>query len=952
MIRLLLYNPILLLRKTILYTFILIIVVTLSIYTIANSTVVIQKLANMYAPDYNISFSSIHGNVVTGVEIDNLSYNNQKLADNINFHWNPAGLLNQRVIVNTISITHANIKAIEIFVKSFENNDSNASNESDKNVSSSSTPYIPKTIELQELKIDIVPVEYEPVAISYLKLQGKSAIFDISTLTLQTAQLDLNVSSNLANIIYSTKVKDNHLIGKMGITPHKELFDKYKIPVRRVSVGDINLDLNISTQKIKIYLNTKMRQLLIAKKGEFNLDIDSLSSHITYDINKSQLQAYSKARVTTPYAKDILVSNIFNLDSNISYRGDVYIPQILGVEKKYIAPAKNLYISYSGDTKRVDTNLSSDNLQGSVNLPNFTKAIVHLITKKPISINQFVSLPKELNQTKANLIIDSPIYFDTNKTIRADATILSDMVNIDAHISYKDRLNIKSNITIPKSSNLREYQKNVNWNNINPISAEINLVDKELILSIKSKYLRASGGYNIDSTKVNSNIILDRLNLNIKGYTSNNININTNIKSIPRLLKSINSLYKLEKLPIKGSATIAVNINKLQTIKIDIKSPQIIYQADSRTTHTIKDINFGLNINKSNITLDKYSLTYNKEKIFATKPSHISIEDESIKIAPFWINDELQIVGGYSLKLKNGNIDILSNSFKLANDIVEVDNQIDIKTSIDGNDTSIIGDINILGGRIKYDLDQKSFASDSDIIILQDVKSSKPSPFMRNLTANIKVKTTKDLIYKKSGIDIRAKLDLTIFKAKNSPLMILGSIELPRGGSYKFKDKKFILNRSYLYFTGNPSKPTLAISIKYKSLNHKITIRVTGSADNPNIKFSSSPALTEAQILSVILFDTTIGAENNSGTEMMRMMGGAIAKSALSNLGIKIDHLILGEGNSIEIGKKISNRVTIIYVNDIISSVKIKYEHNRNTDSILQMNQESQSYDIVFKKRF
>ena len=956
MIHLLLYHPILLIRKIVLYIFVLVVILSLAIYTIANSSSVITKLANAYAPDYNISFSRIHGNVVTGVEVDNLSYNNQKLADSINFRWNPSGLMRQRVIIDSIKVTNIDIKAIEIFVASFDSNSSEDNLTVEEEDINSTNPYIPTIVELQELSIDIAPIEYEPVYISYLKLKGANAIFDIETLTLKSAKLDLNASTNLTDILYTTKVKDNHLIGRLGLKPQKELFDKYELPLNRASIGDINLDLNVSSQKIEAYLNKNIKELLLAKKDEFNLDIDNIYISAIYDINQSTLVANTNARVTTPYAKDIKVSNIFSMDKNISYTGEIYIKEILGVEKKYIDIANNLNISYSGDTKSVDTNLSSNNLQGSVTLPDFTKAVVHLHTKNPLALNQFVSLPKELNQTKANVVIDAskdnPIYFDTNKTIKLKAIVSSDMLNIDSDIIYKDRLSVSSNIQIPQNSNLREFQKDVKWDNLSPISTEVNLVDRDIALSLHSPSLRASAYYNNDSTKLSSNIILDRLNLDIRGYTSDNLKINTNIKSIPLVLKSINRVYKLDNIPLKGGADISVNIEKLKNINMSIKSPKIEYQADRKTAHIVEDIAFDISMRESNIVLEKYNLLYKKQKIFSTKPSNISIENENIKIAPFWINDEVEILGGYNIKLKRGDIDTLSNSLKISHELADVEAKLDIKTSLDGNDTTITGDVTILNGKLKYDLDTKSFASDSDIIILQDVKDSKPSPFMDNLTTNIKVKTQRALSYKKAGINIDADVDLTIYKTKGSPLMVLGSIELLREGSYTFEDKRFILNKSHLYFTGNPSKPTLAISIKYKSLNHTITIRITGQADNPDVKFSSSPALSEEQILSVILFDSEIGAENNSGSEMMRMMGGAVAKSALSNLGIKIDHLILGEGNSIEIGKKISNKITIIYVNDIISSVKVKYEHNRNTDSTLQMSPESQSYDIVFKKRF
>jgi translocation and assembly module TamB len=110
--------------------------------------------------------------------------------------------------------------------------------------------------------------------------------------------------------------------------------------------------------------------------------------------------------------------------------------------------------------------------------------------------------------------------------------------------------------------------------------------------------------------------------------------------------------------------------------------------------------------------------------------------------------------------------------------------------------------------------------------------------------------------------------------------------------------------------------------------------------------------LSKEQILSLILFDTEAAAGTNSGDEMMKMMGGAMAKSALNNLGIKLDHLVLGEGNSIEVGKKLSDKVTIIYVNDTVSKVKLKYEHSKHMESVIEVSEESQSYDIIYKRDF
>ena len=65
-----------------------------------------------------------------------------------------------------------------------------------------------------------------------------------------------------------------------------------------------------------------------------------------------------------------------------------------------------------------------------------------------------------------------------------------------------------------------------------------------------------------------------------------------------------------------------------------------------------------------------------------------------------------------------------------------------------------------------YDLSQKSYASDSDIIIVQDMKEKEASAFMDNLSVAVQVKTQKPLIYNKGAIDIQAMVDVSVYKAE------------------------------------------------------------------------------------------------------------------------------------------------------------------------------------------
>ena len=157
---------------------------------------------------------------------------------------------------------------------------------------------------------------------------------------------------------------------------------------------------------------------------------------------------------------------------------------------------------------------------------------------------------------------------------------------------------------------------------------------------------------------------------------------------------------------------------------------------------------------------------------------------------------------------------------------------------LDGNSTKIDGKVTLLGGEIHYDLSTKTFPSDSDIVIVQDIKEKKPNPFMDNLTIAVNVDTKKPLIFKEGAIDIQSKVNLGIHKAILSDPMIIGSVDLVDGGSYVFQGKKFVLEKSHVYFTGDPSKPMLDITVKYKTIkNSLITINITGTPAVPNIMF-------------------------------------------------------------------------------------------------------------------
>lgn len=1023
------------------------------VYFVANSPLVIKKVADTFAPDYNISYSRIHGNAISGIEIEDLSYNEKPLAEHIVLKWNPSGLLKEEILVNKVNIEKANIDTIKEFIASFpaddnessepflfgvkvqhakvslepfvEQNitfnsveleaadvyyssenlsvpklklaiDSNISNlhldlglhegvvqvrtlslgdvdtvaletlftteltpeksntpENNETQNTVTNPFIPQTVSVKKLDINILPRSVDVLKIKSLNLHLNEAIFDVETLVLQKAKVVLSGSTNLSDLDYDAEVKENKIMGTVTLVPMDELFTRFDLPVRKESIGEIVIKLNASEKQVVAELNTQMLQLLKSDKDAFNVDIDTLKSKVVYDIAKGVLRADSKAMVSTPYAKNITLTNLFIFDDNISYSGEASATQIIGVDAKFTKPLNNLKVKYVGDAESIKTDIKSENLKGTFVSNDFKNALLHLETLKEIKVSELVELPPELNQTKVNLVIDAPISFDANGSLSAYAKISSNVVNIDANVSYKDMLEVKSVIHIPKASLLKPYGQELKWESLTPIILDAKLLDDAVDARLKAGTLQAKLHYMLESTKVDALVTLGGLKADISGIVQEKMSMNMDINSMTSLIESIQGIYTLADVPVvKGGAKVSLTVSKMKEANLTLSSPSIAYQPDHKTEHVIDAIDLQIQMTESEVVLNRYSLTYAKQKVFATKPSRVLFKDDVVSISELWVNDALKVYGEYSLKTKKGMINTEANKLTITHEMIDLDSSIDIKTVLDGNKTSVKGKVILLGGDIKYDMAEKTFASDSDILIVQEMKENEPTLFMDNLSVGVQVQTKKPLVYNKGNINIKANADLGVHKAEHSDLLVLGSVKLLKGGSYTFEGKEFVLDESFVHFTGNPNKPLLEVTVNYKSLNHLVTIFITGTADMPNINFSSKPSLTKEQILSLILFGSEAGAGTNSGDDMMKMMGGAMAKSALNDLGVKVDHLVFGAGNSVEVGKKLTEDITIIYVNDIVSKVKLKYEHTRRLESVIGASEVSQSYDIVYKRDF
>lgn len=179
------------------------------------------------------------------------------------------------------------------------------------------------------------------------------------------------------------------------------------------------------------------------------------------------------------------------------------------------------------------------------------------------------------------------------------------------------------------------------------------------------------------------------------------------------------------------------------------------------------------------------------------------------------------------------------------------------------------------------------------------------------------------------GLDSEWSADVHIRGEPTNPI-IEGRADLIRG-DVEFASREFDLERGLLRFDGStPANPSLDIAANADATGLRATIRVTGTAEKPEIGFTSIPALPEDELLSRLLFGTSI--TNLSAPEALQLaaavaalQGGGQGLNPINALrrAAGLDRLRIvsadpqtGQGTSIAAGKFLTRRTYVEIVTD------------------------------------
>jgi translocation and assembly module TamB len=197
-----------------------------------------------------------------------------------------------------------------------------------------------------------------------------------------------------------------------------------------------------------------------------------------------------------------------------------------------------------------------------------------------------------------------------------------------------------------------------------------------------------------------------------------------------------------------------------------------------------------------------------------------------------------------------------------------------------------------------------------------------------------------------TGLGLKSEwgADLKITGALSEP-RIEGRAELVRG-TFDFAGRRFDLDRGLISFLGEtPVNPALDIVAEGRVQGLNAEIRVTGRGLRPEIAFASTPALPQDELLSRLLFGTSI--TNLSAPEALQLAaavaslnnsGGGLdpinavrAATGLDRLRILPADITTGQGTSIAAGKYLGRRVYVEVITDArgYSATRLEYQITR-----------------------
>lgn len=699
--------------------------------------------------------------------------------------------------------------------------------------------------------------------------------------------------------------------------------------------GVDELLVNLDSEQISgSFLSQGYRDAEIKLDTKYEIELSKLIPQLPHKIQMAQGSIRSQSTIDFQNIKNSQFH--IDLDSNLAnISADILLLKPYNISYSASVPAHSLLYN-------IDPNINFANFQelnGKVILEDY---IYHI----------------EANNQELQLSVD----YDVESAMLTNGTLFINGESIFFNGSLESNINAKLEVQDMNSfsNTLRNYY-NIE---IPPINGSANisvekLADNSMHIIVDSPYIsyeNISGEINADisiDAYQNMDIILNSSEISY-GEFKGDISVEAKIDSNNNMDININS-SKLSHENFMADINAKVNIDEEKNIYISLNSNKIALLKDGEVTENIHKLYTNFSIYGEDITIDNYSFNLRNNPyirhIFSNQASRLIYRDDIIYSKQLWLNDQIEVSGRYNIMTQKGKLKLLSDYFPYKDKNFDLLSKFKLSLQLNKKRVYVSGNIKLLGNQINYELLDSGFSEDSDIIIIQEMKEKKES-ILNDIKLYINIENETPVKYVTKDINIDLINEITLVKSYNKDIRLLGKTKIA-SGYYLQEDKKFFLDESHIYFYGEPKESILEIRANYIKDKYDIKIFISGSSSDPVINFSSNPYLTQREILSLILFDTS-ASDSGAGTAVYAMLGGTFAKELMKNLGISVDHLLLGEGIderlSLEVGKKISDNITFILQHkNGKDGVKVKIDHNLNFETDIIIQPSASSIEFLYK---
>ncbi|WP_413777315.1 translocation/assembly module TamB domain-containing protein [Sphingomonas sp. S2-65] len=209
-------------------------------------------------------------------------------------------------------------------------------------------------------------------------------------------------------------------------------------------------------------------------------------------------------------------------------------------------------------------------------------------------------------------------------------------------------------------------------------------------------------------------------------------------------------------------------------------------------------------------------------------------------------------------------------------------------------------------------------------------QQAQPSQAAGTFDLNIRVRADNRLFVSGMGLESEWSARINVGGTSAAP-QVRGQLEIVRG-TYSFASRRFEVERGTITFQGNQlTNPTIDISASTTAEGITATLNVSGTAQQPQIAFTSSPNLPQEEVLARLFFGTNV--TNLSATEAIQLAaavnslrgsgGGGLNPLGTLKSATGIDRLRIlgadensGRGTSLAAGKYITDDIYIEIITD------------------------------------